>query len=725
MTTKEFKQLQKSILTITKGELLTKLQTFRESMDTKTELNKAAFFAELLFNCLMRFSKEQDFITERIILNHLIDLALLSQSDKRVIRFLAMSISQIIVDSRPIRGKKRTVFFFDLLEILTRFPEEKQIFEAISAAAIELIKWGNDSEILEILEIMQEKAAYCPLIESIQLLDAKVFLNTLFYLSEQNCDRLFKIYRQFSSFAISNFEFELEPEGVATKVKSSLKGEDVNEILQEGAINAIINLARTNKKEKEKNCLLYIRRILQDAEYLLRQQGKVLFAELYRLSYALDQFKLWDEFLDIPLIQELKEERDKNIVLQEAEAKMLAIIKTMRIEEYDALKIGRRGIVLAYNLKDIQDIKAIYQQITCQKLKTFTPIKIVEEVDAIIDYDVELKEHLRDIGEIPTDRQTINEIQDKISLRDDLTVAATKESNIVNQVEFLKKLHHQDKRFLEKHLLHTLALIYAVGMHGFKSPVLNIQPEELILHINALCEKKLILEIIEPLIRAVTLRAARFDGKAVVTLLQILNQKGLKFLEKYYQQYNFVDNIIRLISFYGRRGENELLVQIKEELETANHLTLNEEEIPLKIARAINEGILSYEAKNQAKKIALLQLNEEIAKVHSYDEKIQIKYLEALNFLILDFPHLGVKNLKLLSEKLVEFIRLYSKQQEIVQEGAIGLLFLLGIAQVLQDKPAPAAFYRKELEKLSKTFPENQFLLQIKRIATNDRRSSN
>ncbi len=700
---------------LSKEEILTEIHSLRKKIDLKKDQQTTVKFAETLFNVILHFSEQNDFETEQMLLNEFAEVVAIAKENKGVLRFFAFAISQVIVDSRPVRGKTRTNFFNDLLEILARFPEKLQVFQAISAAAVELIKWGDDTEILEILNHVQEKAVLHPLLESIQLLDAKVFMNTLFYLNDQDCSLINKVYQQLSSFAISNFEYELEAEPLLNRLKTSLIGEDINEILQEGAINAIINLARQNKKQKKKECLQFIRHILQDAEYLLRQKGKTLFEDIYRLSYAFDQFNLWDEFMDIPLIQELKEGRDKNQLLREAEVKLMSIMKTMRIEEYDALKIGRRGIVLAYDLNNIHDIEEVYRQIIAQKPDALTPITIVEEVDAIIDYDASLKEHLRETGQIPPDRQTINEIQDAISLRDDLTTAATKESAIVNQVNFLRQLHFDNEIYLENHLLHTLALIYAVGMFGFNSKELKITKEEIITHTNKLCEKKFVIELIEPLVRAVTLRAARFDGEAVLVLMKILNHKGLKLLNKYYQQYNFVDNLIHLLSYYARKGEYALFLKIKEELEIANRLILNDEEIPLKIARAINEGILSFEAKNQKQKTILLEINEEIAKVHSYDEQLQLKYLDTLNFLILDFPNQEQETIDWLSNKLIDFISLYSKQQEITRRGSIGLLFLLGIAKVFQQKEKIDLYYN-ELKRLVILFPKDQFLRKITQI---------
>ncbi|RLI64859.1 MAG: hypothetical protein DRO63_07180, partial [Candidatus Gerdarchaeota archaeon] len=167
--------------------------------------------------------------------------------------------------------------------------------------------------------------------------------------------------------------------------------------------------------------------------------------------------------------------------------------------------------------------------------------------------------------------------------------------------------------------------------------------------------------------------------------------------------------------YYARKGEYALFLKIKEELEIANRLILNDEEIPLKIARAINEGILSFEAKNQKQKTILLEINEEIAKVHSYDEQLQLKYLDTLNFLILDFPNQEQETIDWLSNKLIDFISLYSKQQEITRRGSIGLLFLLGIAKVFQQKEKIDLYYN-ELKRLVILFPKDQFLRKITQI---------
>ncbi|MHA1212633.1 MAG: hypothetical protein ACTSSH_09240, partial [Candidatus Heimdallarchaeota archaeon] len=661
------------------------------------------------------FSEKNDFNSERVILNQLVEIAWWAKEDSTTIGYLTQGISLLLVDSRSTRGLDRIKLFNDFIEIITRFPESSQVYAAVSTSTIELIKWGSDDDILNILEIIQEKAAMFPLVETIQLLDAKVFMNTLFYLDEQDCKTILHIYNQFSSFAISNFEDDLESS--KPKVKKHILGEEVNDILQEGAINAIISMARANKKNGGNcnDCLLGIRRIIQDSDYLLRREGKVFFQDIYRLSYALDTYKLWEEFSDFKLIADLKIERDKNQMYQTAEIKLLAIQKNMRIEEYDSLKIGRRGLSLAYNPNDIQDVEKIIDEITSQDVNSLKSINIVDEIDAVIDYDTKLKEHLRETGQIPADRETIDEIQDKLSLNDDLTVSATKESKISEQLEFLKQLEIHDERLLENQMLHAKSLILAVGMHGFNSPILQITTDELVEEIESLCKKKMIVELVDSLVRAVTLRAARLDGYAVTILFEVLNRNGLKFLSRYYKQYNFSDNIVRLISYLGRTGNTDLLQKVKNEMDKANRIILHDDEINLKIIRALNEGILAYSAEDAASKLKLIQIGKEIAKVHSFDVNIQIKYVESLNFALLDLARFDLKTLLEQVDELIEFANLYSKNEEIEEKAALGLLWSLAILK-LYNRKQKIDIYQKRFEMIINAYPQSEYLQQLESL---------
>ncbi len=712
---RDIKSLKKNISSLTKAEIFTNIKNIRNSFELKFDVKYTEEFADVLYSILELFSSKMDYNSERIILNQLFEISWWADENSLIIDYLIKAISLVLIDSRSTRGKDRTGLFSDFVNIIARFPKNKKIYSSISTAAIELIKWGKDQEILEMLEIVQSKAVIYPLVEAIQLLDAKTFMNTLFYLVDQDCETIKHIYNQFSSFAISNFEEEVEV--TDHKFKNIILDEDVNEILQEGAINAIINLARINKKENGncKDCLLCIRRIIQDSEYLLRKKGEDFYKDINRLSYTLELYQLWDEFIDIKLVADLKNELEKNQKYEIAQAKLLAIIKTMRIEEYDSLKIGRRGIQLAYDLSDYNDIEKIVKEILKQDVHSLKSINLVEEVDAIIDYDIKLKEHLRETGQIPSDKQTVDELQDQTTISDDLTKSVTKEEKIAEQVKYLKDLDLIDKEHIENQILQAKAYVFSVAMYGFNSPLINISPDELMNEISELLDKKMIMELVDPLVRAVTLRAARLDGKAVAILFELLNKKGLKFLDRYYKQYNFIDNLIRLISYLGRTNQLELLIQIKNELQKANRLIIKDDSLILKMARAINEGILAFTEKDFTKKLELVSLNKELAKVNSYNVDLQIKYVEGMNFILLDLAHFDIKALIHQVTELIDFAKIYSQNQHIHEKIALGLLWGIAIMK-LYNQTSRLDEYKKELTNFITMYPDSDYLKEIHQI---------
>jgi len=387
----------------------------------------------------------------------------------------------------------------------------------------------------------------------------------------------------------------------------------------------------------------------------------------------------------------------------------------MRIEEYDSLKSGRRGLKLAYDLEDLNDLELIITEIAKQKSPELQPVSLVAEIDAVIDDDEQLKEHLREIGEIPQDRQSLDEIQDQITKSDDVTVPATKENKIEEQIEFLRQLEMKNNRYLMNQMVHAKGLILAVGMFGFYSPTLNITPEEILSHFESICEQMMIIELIEPLVRAVTLRAARFDHHAVNILLELLNSKGHKFLTKHYKLYNFVDNLVRLISYLGRIGKKEVLIKIKSELEEANRISLNDETIPLKIARSINEAILSYSAEDELQKIELLELVRELAKRHSYNSDLQVKYVKGLNFLILDSGFSDIKLTVKLVDELIDFARSYRNNQQIEEKAALGILWGLALSKI-NNQTNKLDSFKKEIDFIASNYPESSYLRKIQAL---------
>ncbi len=715
---KELKQLKKSYLLMSKEDIFAYILQCRSKIDLKEDTKKTEEFANILFEIMESFSEQGDVTSERVILNQLVEIAWWSKEFSELVNILSRAIYKLLIDSYNIRDTRRIDLFTDFIDIIVKIPENKTIYDAISRASIELIRWGKDDEILEIISMIKEKWALHPLIDAIQLLNAKVYLNALFYLDEQDCSTIKNLYQKFIGFSISGHKCESTENQNSNGLRLIL-GEDIDDIFQEGVINAVLNMARINNQTEKpcEDCIAGIREILQDSEKLLRKDKSEFYRDVYRLSITLDKYNLWETLADLPIVIDLRVERDKNQQYKIAEGKLLAIQKMMRIEEYDALKIGRRGLKLSYDINDIEDIEKLTKELHT-KLEKNKPFSIVEEIDAVIDYNNDIKEHLRETGQIPADRKTIDEIQDETSRDDDLTLAATKEERILEQLEFLKQLELNDNRFLINQLLHTKALIFSVGMHGYNSAKLNISQEEIFDHVSNMSEKKLIVELVNPLIRATTLRAARLDGVGTVFFLEIINKMGLKFLSKYYKQFNFVSNITRLISFLARRGETILLEQLKIEIETANRLSLRDEKIPLKIARAINEGILAFTSTVEMRKLELLEILKSIANRYSFDENIQVKLAEGYSFLILTTNSDDWKSVIKFADELVLFSKEYSNNQQIEEKAALGLLWAQLILHHKKQRIKESQ-YKKEIVKKSSNHLESDYLQKIKSISKN------
>ena len=675
---KDLRNLRKNYVSLSKQEIFANIRKIRNEIDLKNDTRKVVELAYILLEIIGFFSEKEDFNSERVLFNQLAELAWWSNEFDELVTILSRSIHKLIDDAQTLRGKLRINIFNDLLEVLVRFPENKIIYDAISRAVIDIIKWATDSEILDLLEAIKEKVFIYPLVESIQIIDAKIYMNALYYLLDQNEKTILKIYNEFSCFSINNYEEE-KIEGVECNATKLILGDDVNEILQEGAINAIINITRIYNRSEGKceDCIDIIKSIIKDSEYLLRKDNRIFFNDVYRLSYTLDQFNLWNQLIDLDVVRELKEQRDKNEIYSIAESKLLAIQKNMRIEEYDSLKIGRRGIKLTYDINDINDIEKLVDIMIESLSKGNQFITLVEEVDAIIEQDEEIKNHLRESGQIPSDRKTVDELQDIATRSDDLTKSVTKEESIKEQLTYLEELEKTDERYLINHMMHGKALIFCVAMHGFNSPILNISPEDLIDHVESLTEKKMILELIEPLVRAVTLRAARLDGDATAILFNLLNRKGLKFISKFYKAFNFINNITRLISFLARSGQIDLLNSIIIQLETANRLALNEDEVSIKLSRAINEGLLACDSLDFQKKSKLIKIQKNIAERHSFVEEIQIKYVEGLAFLLYSEGFTNCNNAINIAKQIIDISRIYSKNSLIIEKAALGLIWAI------------------------------------------------
>lgn len=710
---RELKELEANYQNLTKEAIWSLIKKIKEKLDLKKRIRKTRKFASLLLTILEYYSRKGEIATEIIILNQLIELTWWGGKDKDILEKLSEAILIIHIDSHNLQKEQRGRLFNQFINMIIRFPNQEQIQDAITKAVINLIRVGTDEEILEIKETIREKASMYPMIESILGLMAKVYMNALFYLANQSCSSILKYYNEFCGLGLS--EYKNYNGGVCSTI-NPFHGDKLLEILQEGAINAIINLARTNAQRErisEQNCYQAIRIIIDDAKDTFKKRGEDFFQDIYRLSYAFDQFDLWKEFLDIPIIQELKFERDKNKVLEEAKSKLLAIQKSMRIEEYDSRKILRRGIKFAYNLDKPEELKKLLQNLVLyQKNQKKEALNLVEDIDAIIDQNEKITNYLRETGQIPADRATIDEIQDQVNISDDLSVPALPESKILEQVNYLREIGKKREGYLVNKLLLAKGLIFGVGMYGFRSPKLDIKLKEITSLLEFLAEKNMIHEIIDPLIRAITLRAARQDGEAVKILLDLLNKYRQKFIKTIYTNYPFVENLTKLFRYLSKQGKIEKLKNIKDELEKANRLYLFDETIPNKIAQGLNEAILSYRGKDVDQKLELVNILEEISKVHSFNEELQLRYIEGMNYAIFDIGLSDWSSAQKLSDKLIAFRESYLNNPKIEAKAAIGVLLSMVQAK-LNNQREKANNYLKVLESITQKNPNDEFIQQV------------
>ncbi|MEA2071380.1 MAG: hypothetical protein U9O98_08830, partial [Asgard group archaeon] len=552
---REIKQLHKNYHDMSQNEIWDTIRKIRTKANLQANTKQARDLAQILYELFDLPVMTEKISNQLILLNQLIELVEWTKKDKKILNLLVQSIQKIPIVNHSITKEERLNIFKKLSQMMKKFPENTSLLDAASQVIVEIIRRSQDQEILSIISQMKEITMNNPLNEAIQLLHARVYMNAFFYLTIQDITIIDRLYEEFSCFALSKSTDENLPQ---CQIKKLYIVENINEIFQEGIINAIINLARIRKQRENDcdECLNLIRKILTDSEQFLRkeEEDQSFFKDVYRLLYAFEQFNLWDHFQDIPLINELKQLQEKSMENKKAQTKLLAIRKLMRIDEYDALKIGRRGLLLKYDFGNPDNIKVLINDIRnhLEKEKDFF---LVEKVDAIISQDSKIEKSLREKGYIPQDKKTISEIQDRTTKDDDLTQSAVQEIKLVEPLNFLRNINRNMEKNLPNQIAYAKGHIFAVGMFGYNSKTLQIKKEETKEIIITIENTMMMLEIIEPLTRAITLRAGRLDANATEFLLPFLTQHGLKFLSKIYSNYPFVSNLTRLLSYLGRTSQ--------------------------------------------------------------------------------------------------------------------------------------------------------------------------
>ena len=155
---------------------------------------------------------------------------------------------------------------------------------------------------------------------------------------------------------------------------------------------------------------------------------------------------------------------------------------------------------------------------------------------------------------------------------------------------------------------------------------------------------------------------------------------------------------------------------MKREIETANRLCLDDNQMCAKFARAINEGILTFSATSFARKTELLDILKALGKRHSYNVDVQIKIAEGHAFFILTSKFDDFKNITKIADELSDFSKEYSNNQKIKEKAALGLLWAQLIFRNTNHKMKEAQ-YRKEIATIYANHTENVYLQKIKQIS--------
>ena len=141
---KELQIVKKDFRKLSPSEIFQLLRDYRKNSTINTKLKLTSEYANIIYMLLEYFSEKGDINSELALLNQLVELTWVGKDTKEFINLLEKAIFLILVDSQKIRGKTRISLIQDYLEIIIRFPKNRKIYETITRAILELMKWGTD-----------------------------------------------------------------------------------------------------------------------------------------------------------------------------------------------------------------------------------------------------------------------------------------------------------------------------------------------------------------------------------------------------------------------------------------------------------------------------------------------------------------------------------------------------------------------------------------------------
>ena len=92
-----------------------------------------------------------------------------------------------------------------------------------------------------------------------------------------------------------------------------------------------------------------------------------------------------------------------------------------------------------------------------------------------------------------------------------------------------------------------------------------------------------------------------------------------------------------------------------------------------------------------------------------------MKFVEGLNFLILDSGFSDIKITIPLIEELIEFARSYRNNQQIEEKAALGILWGIALAKI-NNQTGKLDSYRKEIDFIASNYPESNYLRKIQAL---------
>lgn len=321
-------KLRKNYSSMPKKELWSLIKKISSHRRIKKSSKKAREFAQILYEVFLMFGEEGAIDSELAILNQIGILARWAKEDEKIFDILSKTILAISMDSQGLKSFNRLKLFNRLIELSTRFPKKEQIKDSLPKAVADLIRWGTDEEILRMIASMKKKATESPMVPFVQKMTAEIYKTAFLYLYNCDCQTFIKLFREFFCYSFDEIKNDYT---YRCPFINATNGEEMNEIVQDGIINAIINILGIYGREEQskKRCLKEIRKILSNAQEVLMPSDHPS-KKFDRLALALDQYDLWQEFRDIPIIQELQAQKQRSsIPKDEDQSELMGLLQQL------------------------------------------------------------------------------------------------------------------------------------------------------------------------------------------------------------------------------------------------------------------------------------------------------------------------------------------------------------------------------------------------------------